>query len=250
MVDDATTDELARWRLDAVQGLVAAVEAAPDAPVPAYPDWLVRDLALHVVRTSETAVTALRTGALERPRPEVPVAREDDPATLADAVRHSSREAEAALEDCGHEVVWTPVGARGSWFWQRRLLREAVLHRWDAEQAGGAPQAPGPETAGELIDEFFDTDIVRAFVNSERERSGVVAVQAGARQWTIDLGGGAVAIDSAGGSDAATISGEPAVVWLWLMRREQLPGSVSIDDVGGAASAFTDLIDQMNRPSR
>lgn len=250
MVDDATADALRPWRLVAIEGLAAAIEAAPDAPVPAYPHWTVRDLAVHVVRVYGNAAIALQRSALERPRPEVGVVRDDDAATLADAVRRALREAETALEHCPHDIVWTPVGGRGSSFWRRRLLREAVLHRWDAEQANGAAGAPEQEQALELIDEFFDTDVARAFADGDRERSGVVAIRSGQRRWSVDLARGSVAVDAEDGKATATINGEPAPVWLWLMRRDGLPGPVAIDDVDGSALAFTDLIDQLNRPNR
>lgn len=250
VVDDATKDDLRRWCLVAVEGLAAGIEAAPDAPVPTYPHWTVRDLALHVVRVFGNAAIALESGVLQRPRPELGVVRGDDAATLADAVRQALREADSALERCQHDVVWTPVGARGSSFWRRRLLREAVLHRWDAEQASGAARAPDQEQALELIDEFLDTDIARAFADPDRERSGVVAIRSGMRRWTVDLARRSVDVNAGDGRAIATISGESAAVWLWLMRREGLPGPVSIDDVDGSAGAFTDLIDRFNRPSR
>lgn len=250
MVDDTKTDEVRNWRRDATEGLATAIEIAPDAIVPAYPPWTVRDLAIHVVRIYHNAALALGSSALERPRPELPVTRDDDPATLATAVRGALLEAETALKRCREAAVWTPVGARGASFWSRRLLREAVLHRWDAEQARGAPRTPDHEQALELIDEFFDTDIPRAFSDAHVERSGVVAIRSGGRRWTVDLARGSVAIGAEDAVAGATIDGEPAAVWLWLMCRDALPGPVSIDDPDGSARAFSDLINEFNRPNR
>lgn len=228
---------------------MSALQAAPDAAVPAYPNWANRDLALHVVRVCANASIALRSGALERPSPQVGVSRDGDPTVLADAVRRALREAEVALERCQHHAVWTPVGARSPSFWGRRLLREAVLHRWDAEQASGAAADPDERQATELVDEFLNTDAPRAMTEADEQRSGDVTIQAGSRRWTVDLASGAV-VDAGAWSASATISGEPAAVWLWLMRRDGLPGPVSIDDAQGQASAFVERIDQLRRPKR
>lgn len=248
MVDNATTQDLHRWCRSATEGLAACIEAAPDAAVRAYPSWTVRDIALHVVRSYALATLALQSSAPERPHPELPVGREDEPPALAEAVRAARQLAEVALEDCQHDVVWTPVGVRHPSFWRRRLLREAVLHRWDAEQARGAASAPAHEEALELSQEFFDTDVARAFAEGDLQRSGVVLVRAGPCEWRVDLTHGSVTVDGEDAAAPALISGEPPELWLWLMRRSGLPRPVSIDDGDGSASAFTDLIERFGRP--
>lgn len=239
-----------QWRLVATEELARSIEAVPDATVPAYPEWTVRDLAIHVVRVFGNAAIALRSGALERPDPHLQVERGHEPATLARAVRASLREAETALDRCEHNLVWTPVGARGPSFWGRRLFREAVLHRWDAEQARGAATSPDPEQAQELIDEFLDTDVPRGLASGDRGRSGVVAIRSLERSWTVDLAHGLVDVVDGSATATATIAGDAPAVWLWLMRRDGLPSAVSVDDVDGSASVFTDLIDLFSRPTR
>lgn len=251
-VGPATADDVRRWRLAAVDRLaeaVAAVDSAVDASVPAYPQWTVRDLACHVVRIQRLAAIAVRSGVRERPSPDLGVTRDDEPAALAAAVRAASREAETALADSAHGVVWTPVGERDPAFWRRRLLRESVLHRWDAEQAGGAAGAIEPPVALELIAEFVDTDLPRALAGGEPRRVGSVALRSGPERWHVDLEVGSVTAGRDGDA-AATVSGEPAGVWLWLMRRDAPPGTVAIDDPDGSAAVFANLLDQLSRPSR
>lgn len=248
MVGHAVDDELRRWRWLATDELAAAVEAAPDAVVPAYAPWTVRDLAVHVVRVYANARLALRGGLLQRPEPELSVVAGGDPAGLAAAIRDGLDAAEAALQTCSHETVWTPVGTRGPAFWARRLLREAVLHRWDAQQAAGAADPPTEEQALELIDEFLDTDVSRAVASGDVGSAGIVTLRAGARTWRIDLSSG---VGRDGAPDAAaSVHGEPAVVWLWSMGRNGLPGAVVIEDPDGSAGAFVDMIRQLNRPTR
>jgi hypothetical protein len=256
-------DEMAVRRRTAINGLAAAIEAAPDARVRAYPSWTVRDLAVHVTQACGNATSTLQEGTLDRPSPEVTVTASDGPGTLAAAVTAALDEAEAALAACDHEVVWTPVGPMAPRFWDRRLVREAVLHRWDAEQASvdGLPRDDGDVRAGahsptpptescalELVAEFLDTDVARALADDDQELSGVVDVVAGGSATRVDLTAGVIAA-ATGTAAEATISGGAAAVWLWLMRREGLPEEVTIADDGGSVATFTALIDGFRRPA-
>jgi hypothetical protein len=247
---DPTVEQLRRWCRVATDGMAASIAAAPDSAVRAYPGWTGRDLALHVVRVYANAAIALRSGVLERPAPELALSHHAAPEALGDGVRQALREAEAALDDCPHDVVWTPVGAGPPTFWQRRLLREAVLHRWDAEQARGVPSAPDEEQVLVLIDEFLTTDVAGALAGGEHRRQGALVVRAGDHAWTVRLIDGTVDREAEDRADAATIGGEPAAVWLWLVRREERPGPVAIDDVDGHGEFFAGLIDQFARPAR
>lgn len=243
-------DELRRWRALATEVIAAEVEADPDAGVPAYDGWTLRDLALHVIRIYGNASIALRSGSLERPRPEPTVAREDDPVRLGEAVRAALAEVEEALAARASGVVWTPVGPRDAYFWQHRILREAVLHRWDAQEARGAATAPEAPEALTLVDEFLDTDVARALAGGDDPGAGVVAIDAGTRRWRVDLGRTAVAMDAPIAEGAASIDGDPSSIWLWLMRRDASPGPVVIDDTDGSVAAFVGLIDRFNRAKR
>lgn len=239
-----------RWSAAATEAIAAKIEADADASVPAYDGWVRRDLALHVVRVYGNATIALRSGSVERPRPELPVAREDPPARLGEAVREALAEVEAALETCDYDPVWTPVGPRSARFWRRRILREAVLHRWDAQQGRGPAAAPEVPQALELIDEFLDTDVPRAFAAGEHPGKGIITIDAGARTWTVDLGRQLVARGAPTTGGTASVSGDAASVWLRLMRREGHPGPVAVDDPDGSAAAFTGMIDRFNTAKR
>lgn len=250
VMEESGRGELRRWCAVATEAIAVGVEADADASVRSYEGWRLRDLAVHVVRIYRNATIALRSGSLERPQPELPVERDDAPARLGEAVRAALAEVEAALVSCDHDRVWTPVGPRSAGFWRRRILREAVLHRWDAQQARGAATAPEVVQALELIDEFLDTDIPRAFSAGEHPGSGVVVIGAGPRTWTVDMGNQAVARDAPIAAGTASVSGDAASVWLWLMRRDDHPGPVAVDDSDGSAAAFTGMIDRFNRPKR
>lgn len=249
MPDRVRDEELRRWRWRAAERLAAVVEADADQAVAAYPGWRVRELAVHVVRVFSNATIALREGVLERPRPDLPVTVDAAPATLAGAVLDALRTAEDALVGCRHEMVWTPVGPRAPAFWQRRLLREAVLHRWDAERATGDPSPPADMEALQLLDEFLDTDVRRALDTGDHQPGGLVVFRSAGRVWQVDLARATVARGPTDDPHAA-IGGEPEPVWLWLMRRDHLPGRVWLDDdQHGSIDAFVDLIDRLHRPT-
>jgi uncharacterized protein (TIGR03083 family) len=237
------------WRRAAFQDLTAAIEKSPDTAIPAYPGWTARDLAVHLVRVLANATTSLTSGTLERPEPLVTVEPADPPALLVTAVRTELDDAESALEACAATTVWTPVGPRPPGFWSRRLLREAVLHLRDAEDATGTPRMPEDEVATVLIAEALDTDISRALASTDAlAGSGPLTIRAGTTHWTVDPA--ARLVRAGGGAGRAIVAGQPASVWLWLMRREPLPGEVVVEDADGAVAAFTSMIDGFNRPSK
>lgn len=236
------------WRRHAIEGLAAAVEATPDATIPAYPRWSVRDLAQHVLQVHANAVIALtRPDPRQRPEPDLVTTRDDAPTTLGGAVRRAGEQSELALTGCRLDEVWTPVGPRPPSFWARRLLREGILHTWDAEQAGGSASPPGDAQAEDLIDEFLATDIARA-LNGGRGPGGALTIAAGTRLWSLDLRDGSV-VSEPTEAPASRVDGDPPSVWLWLMRREDRPGRSSVEDGDGSVRTFETLIDGFNRPS-
>lgn len=246
----ADPEPITSWSATAAAGLAAATTASPDAFVPAYPTWQVRDLAVHVIRIYGLAAASLRTGGYDRPRTELVVQRDDDPDVLASAVLAALHEAHDALLACRARTVWTPNGSLAPRFWLRRLLRESVLHRWDGEQAGGRPSVPAAKAATELIDEFLDTDVRRAFARGRLHSTGRVGLHSGDRRWIVDLSEGTTRAAGSTDDAANVISGDAASLWLWLVQRDGLPGPVSVRDADGAARRFTDVIAGLGRPSR
>jgi uncharacterized protein (TIGR03083 family) len=245
----ATEDELRAWRRAGFRDLTAAIEAAPDAALPAYPGWTSRDLAIHLVRVLSNATLSLSSGTLDRPEPLVPLEADDAPGSLVTAVRTAVDDAESALRACTAASVWTPVGPREPAFWSRRLLREAVLHLRDAQEASGDPAMPDSEVATVLVDEALDSDVTRALASTDgMAGSGPLVIRADSICWTVDPAAGAVRAGDGGAS--ARVEGQPAAVWLWLMRREPVSGELVIDDVDGSVTSFTRMIDGFNRPSK
>lgn len=244
--DDRTIRE---WTVHATHAMAQVIASAPSATVPAYPAWQVRNLAVHVVRVCKMAAVALRAKTPERPSTEPGVAPDDDPAVLASAVVAALMAAHEALAASREPLVWTPVGVRSRSFWLRRLLREAVLHRWDAEAAAGVQLPPSEAPALELIGEFLETDLRRAFDRGGSYGTGRVTLRAGESSWIVDLAAGTMVRGRPVDDDDA-VSGDPASLWLWLVGRDLPPGAVSIRNANGSSGALEQLVASLGRPSR
>jgi phage-related minor tail protein len=135
----------------------------------------------------------------------------------------------AAREPAERTYTWyEPEQTVG--FWIRRMAQETVIHRVDAEQAAGAPLAEIPEDLAldgidEVLERFLSygtvawrEDFAASLPSTEL---APVLVRAGERGWLVRITPGGVRVEPAGPgvSAAATISGAPAPVLLWLWRR-------------------------------
>ncbi|HYU57146.1 MAG TPA: maleylpyruvate isomerase family mycothiol-dependent enzyme [Actinomycetota bacterium] len=162
-------DYIAALRGNATAAADAARAAGMEARVPSCPEWTVRDLAAHLGghhrwvtgnlgRAPEDGMHPI--GAYE-PAPEGPAAAdwiEEGAAALAD------RLAEAGPD----QRCWTWVPERStSGFWARRTANETAVHRWDLQNAAGAPESFDADHAADAIDEYFG---VMQVIGSERLR--------------------------------------------------------------------------------
>src|SRR5262245_49474861 len=156
--------------LASLQADIAAIPAASAdglrRSVPACPGWTLADLVGHVATVYRFA------GAVARERPQDAEAvrpirerlqreRSDHP-EAGDPMQALNQAAAAlleALEGLGPDDPiwsWSPRLQRGI-FWHRRMAQETLIHRWDAQQAAGAPGPIASELALDGIGETFDT---------------------------------------------------------------------------------------------
>lgn len=231
----------------------AAVATAPDAMVPFYPGWTVRDLAVHVVAVHTMACVALETAATERPSFEVSGDREDDPATLSAALHTLVERLDGALAETALMSVWAVLPDRHPRAWRRRMLLEATLHSFDAEAAAGDPAPVPTEVARDGIDEFLHLHARKGLIAAGLD--GGVELHDDIGSWHLDLASTEIqrttAHDTAdGGPQAgAVVSGSPAALWLWLNRREPLPDDVEVADHDGTGGRFASFLDGLSGPA-
>lgn len=173
----------------------------PERAVPQYPDWDMSDLLTHVGSVFGRMTLICR----ERPTERIPGPRPPEGADLFAWYEAHLAEMLTTLEDSDSDTaVW------GFWpdpcigLWERRMVVETGLHRWDAEQAFGEP---GPLLDLEAVcglDEFTDMWVPRM---SEWPALEVTAVDLG-REWVLGSG-----------LPEATVSGTASDLYLRLMSR-------------------------------
>lgn len=173
---------------------LAAVVAAgdEDAEVAACPGWKVRDLAAHVGEVHRFWAWVLERGQTTHPAAdEAPV---ESPGS--DLV---------AWLTGGADLLVTAIQARDpgerTWAWwpgpctvgqvARHQLHEVALHRWDAEEPGGAEPEPFPaEQAADGIDEMLHVTL-SAETGPWKGASGVLVIDPDDvdQGWTLDCTG-------------------------------------------------------------
>ncbi|GGW95500.1 maleylpyruvate isomerase family mycothiol-dependent enzyme [Streptomyces noursei] len=149
------TEFVETLRLDGGLLADAADEAGPDAPVPACPEWRMRDLVLHIGRVHRWAAGFVtEPGDQRMPFPEAPELSDDE---LLPWLREGHHHLVVALHTAPRDLrTWAFLPAPSPLaFWARRQAHETSVHRVDAQQAAGVPLTPLPARfAADGVDEL------------------------------------------------------------------------------------------------
>ena len=136
-----------------------------DTPVPACPDWRVRDLVHHVGSVHRRFRRVAEEGWMRRPPPLDP---DDRPAPSDDRITAwAEREAErllvalASLDPAAPRWNFT-TGPQVGAFIPRRMLHETTIHRWDLEDATGAAGPIREEVAIDGVHEYLEVLLLRS----------------------------------------------------------------------------------------
>lgn len=197
----------ARRELAAIRALLTPL----DLPVPACPGWTLRDLAEHIGGYNLWVAAAIneKRGDLEPP------AAPEDILPWFDA--NAATEL-AALELDPDTPAWT-FGPEGTVaFWRRRRCHEFLIHRWDAEDAHGAPGPIDPELAWDGVleaVEFFAPRQVR--LGRIEAPTHAVEVRHGDRSTAFGPG-----------EPTVVVEGTPEELMLGLWGRRPLPGGLDL----------------------
>lgn len=123
----------------------------PERVVPQYPEWTMRDLISHTASIHGRTTLVCETLPLERiSAPRLPEGADEldwYTETLAGMIA-SLRATDPNTE------VWAFNSLSTIAFWERRMLVETGVHRWDAEQAFGEPDPLLDEVSTAGLDEF------------------------------------------------------------------------------------------------
>jgi uncharacterized protein (TIGR03083 family) len=185
----------------------------PSRPVPQYPGWTLADLAVH------TAAIHGRTALICQ---ELPTERISSP-----SIPEGTNELDwydetldlllAALSDADPESpCWGFVPDSTVGFWERRMVVETGVHRWDAFQAFGEEDRLTDHVARTGLDEFSDMWLLRL---GDVQPLRVTATDLG-RSWAFGEG------------SASEVEGTASDIFLRLMAR---PAPVRLPEDWAAA---------------
>ncbi len=202
--------------------LLEVAERGLDAPVPCCPDWQVGDVVSHLAVVYEHKVRVMADNGWPAPWPPADFAQREPISFLRDA------KTDLFEEFAAHEMTeeTTTFSAEDSTigFWARRMALEVAVHRVDAELAHDAVTPIPPELAVDGIDEVLRVTLAGPWwdglVDTEYPIDDAVAVEVTGHRWLCSLTAKQVtiAVDSMAPS-AATVSGDPEPVFLWLWGR-------------------------------
>lgn len=133
--------------------LTQAARRDPERPVPQYPGWTLADLASH------TASIHGRTALICRELPEERVSAPRLPEGMdpIDWYEETLDEMLQALTDADPDAeCWGLVAHSNVGFWERRMVVETGVHRWDAYQAHDEEDRLTDLVARSGLEEFED----------------------------------------------------------------------------------------------
>ena len=149
--------------------LSAAAAVAADSSVSHCGDWKIADLVEHQTLVWGYATAAVKAAG-QKPEPGHP--KPDDESKLfewAASVRATM------LETLNYADPKAPARSfaandQTAGFWQRRMVAETLVHRWDAEQCAPGEGSPmDPAVASDAIDEY--TEVGLRYSNSRPDRT-------------------------------------------------------------------------------
>ncbi|GAA3439439.1 maleylpyruvate isomerase family mycothiol-dependent enzyme [Kutzneria kofuensis] len=173
----------------------AAERAGLAAPVPTCPDWVVRDLLLHlggVHRWAATIVGQARTEPIDLAEPhDIADELPDDGGLIAwfrDGVTGLVDVLTAAPADldCWKFMRTAPSGSS---FWARRQAHETTIHSVDAEAAAGLRSPIPSPLAADGVDEMLCGFLPRnRRLHADEERSVLVSATDTGDNWLVRYG--------------------------------------------------------------
>jgi uncharacterized protein (TIGR03083 family) len=220
--------------------LLAAADARrPSDEVAFCPGWTVRDLVTHVGWVYRWVSVIIGEARDSRPgKEESHTFQDPEPADDPGTMTRLAAAATGALEvlrrapaDLACWTIWTPPSTPRN-FWIRRMVHETLIHRVDAQNAGGAPATRGVDLPLPVCLDGID-EMMLGFAGrySERlrdERPGTLEVRTtdSGHRWWVRISGEAPEFGRGGAPTQAStvVQGPAGEILLWLWNRRPLDG--------------------------
>lgn len=214
----------------------SALGTDPHLPVRHAEGMTLGETVRHVGSVYRMVVTWLRSGEQPTRWQRAPIPGQ----SLVEYLRAGHREVMAELsahDPADGAPTWWPLDQTYG-FWCRRLAHETTVHRIDVQTAAAAMTVGGridDEVAFDGIDEALTLWFTHRLgvLGVTNSWSGRVAVVAGRRRWIAQITAtGTAAWQAEGGERVdATVSSDPAGMYLWLWGRRPL-GTATPDGDG------------------
>ena len=206
--------------------------ADPSTPVPTCPGWSFKELFRHVGRGDRWAAQIIldRVDHYLDPRSVEGGKPPPDPDDAISWLHGGAQRLIDALELTGPVTpVWTFLGSRPAYWWVRRRLHEATVHRADAELALGLDYTLTPELAADAISEWLERVAAQAGRDGAPlpiENGSTVHLHAtdpglGATgEWTLSSDGSRITWSHEHGKGTVALRGGAAELLLAIVRRK------------------------------
>jgi uncharacterized protein (TIGR03083 family) len=203
----------------------------PSAPVPTCPGWSLSQLFRHVGRGDRWAaqIVADRVDHYLDPRTVESGKPPADPDEAIVWLHGGAQRLIDAVEHVGVETpVWTFLGSRPAYWWVRRRLHEATVHRADATLALTLDFALTPELAADAISEWLERVAAKAGSDDaalpldDGQTVHLHATDPGlgvAGEWTIRADGGRITWSHGHDKGAVALRGGAVDLLLAVVRR-------------------------------
>jgi len=222
----------------------SALGTDPHLPVPHAEGMTLGDTVRHVGSVYRMVVEWLRFGEQPTRWQRGPIPGQ----SLVEYLRAGHQEvlAELAAHDPADAApTWWPLDQTYG-FWYRRLAHETIVHRFDVQTAGAAMVVSGrsvdEEIAYDGIDEILSLWFthrlgVLGVTNTWTGRVGVIA---GRQEWVAQITATGTASWRAEGNEKveATITTDPAGMYLWLWGRRPYNTATADGDAAGIAQLW------------
>ena len=200
------------------------LEVAADAlgaDVPACPGWDVAQLVAHVGQVYNFIGAALDVvGTDDRPSPTAIEVPEGDALIPWLAELHAGLSAKLRATDAD-AAAWNWAGTGTAGFFHRRMAHETLVHRWDAEQAGGVDSTIDSDLATDGVDEALFVGMQHS-TNPDRVfeyPTGSLHLHRtdGDGEWLVKTEGASLVVthEHAKGDAAVRGSGPDLLLWIW-----------------------------------
>jgi uncharacterized protein (TIGR03083 family) len=227
-------DYVAALRQNAAAAAQAARDASMETTVPSCPEWKLRDLAHHLGSHHRWVA-----GNLDQPPDgEVFKQREEPPDDGAvPAWLETGAEALATklsvLDPAIPCWTWVPFD-HSVGFWARRTAHETAVHRWDAQNTAGTPDAVDAELAADGVDEYLG--ILDAFPGRRFPAEGSIHLHANDTpgEWLVRLDAEGMHVTREHAKGDVALRGPASDVLLVLLGRKPMDAV----DVFGDATLF------------